>query len=187
VTILDDVVAEVKGEYPDFRIVYKGESALMGAIGWFLLVVTFGAQRSFMKSYVTTIGHTVYVPDPWDSWNEVSKVVLLRHERVHMRQQGRYGKVLFSFLYAVPFLPMFLSYFRARFELEAYTESIRANVELRGPEYVLDQGFKDWLVSQFITGAYGFMWPFRKTVERWVTDAVEKAVAERQPTLEKKP
>jgi len=186
VTILDDVVAEIKGEYPDFRLIYKGGSSFMKALGWFLFVVTFGTQRSFMKSYVTTIGHTVYVPDPWDSWTDVSKVVILRHERVHMRQQGRYGRVLFSFLYAVPFLPMFLSYFRARFELEAYSESVRANVELRGPEHVLSQEFKDWMVSQFTSGAYGFMWPFRKTVERWVTDEIEKAVAEHRSAREKK-
>ncbi len=160
----------------------------MRALGTVLLVVTFGTQKAFMQSYVTTIGHTVWVPDLWESWDIVKRAVILRHERVHMRQQKRYGRLLFSFLYVFPFLPLFLAYFRARFEMEAYSESIRADAELRGPQHVLTQAYRDWMVSQFVTGAYGWAWPFRKTVEKWVMDAVERAVAERAAAAgEKKP
>lgn len=183
--MLDELLDEIHKEFPDFVMIKKPDSRFMRAIAWLLCVLTFGTQREFMTRYTTTIGHTVYIPGDWGSWDELSCVEVLRHERVHMRQQSRYGRLLFTFLYLLPFLPLFLAYGRARLEMEAYTESVRARAQLRGAACVQVQGFRDWLASQFLTGSYGFMWPFRKTVLRWVEEAIKKAVAE-FPEEEKK-
>ena len=34
-------------------------------------------------------------------------------------------------------------------------------------------------MSQFTTPAYGWMWPFRETVEGWYDEAVERVLRER--------
>lgn len=176
--MLDELLAEIQTEFPGFTIVKKPDSRLMRVLSWFLLVVTFGAQRRFMDKYVTTIGNTVYVPSDWDSWSPLSRVEVLRHERVHMRQQKKYGLVLFTFLYLVPFFPLFFAYGRARLEMEAYTESARAKAQLRGSQYVKTQEFRNWMASQFLTGAYGWMWIHKPTVLKWVDKAIADAVRE---------
>lgn len=174
--MLAELCTEIKSEFPDFGLVPKSESGFMKAINAFLLAATFGQLNRFMTSYITTIGHTVYTPSGWDQMEEVSKVVVLRHERVHMRQQRRYGRLLFSFLYLLPFFPLFLAYWRRKFEMEAYEESMRAEVELRGTAVVFSSQYRDWMVSQFVGPQYGWMWPFKGAVTRWCMDTVEKVV-----------
>ena len=51
--------------------------------------------------------------------SDIARTVLLRHERVHLRQRRRYGFLPFAILYLIPLLPLGLAYFRARFEWEA--------------------------------------------------------------------
>jgi len=174
--MLDQLIADIKSEFPDFKIVYKADSGFMKAINVFLLIVTFGQMKAFMADYTTTIGHTVYVPSGWDSWAEQSRVIILRHERVHMRQQKKYSRPVFTFLYLIPIFPVFLAYWRARLELEAYTETIQATVDLHGTAMVLSHDFKNKLINQFTTSAYGWMWPFKGTVTKWIDQAVDQVV-----------
>jgi len=176
--MIEALLKEISAEFPDFKTVSKPDSRLMRALSWFLLIVTFGTQKAFMSSYITTIGHTVYVPAGWDLRPEEGRVEVMRHERVHMRQQRRYGRVLFTFLYLVPFFPLFLAYGRAKLEMEAYAESVRAKAQLRGSAYVQTKEFKAWLTSQFVTGSYGWMWIYKPTVVKWIDKAIADAVAE---------
>lgn len=161
---------ELRDEFPKFRLVRKQNSRLMRVLATVLRVVTFGAQAHFMDRYVTTVGQTVFVPIGWDDWDSHERVSVLRHERVHMRQARRYTFPLFMLLYLLLPLPVGLAYFRARFEWEAYKETIRAIYEQGG--LVAVTRAKPWIVMQFTSGAYGWMWPFPRVVVRWYDEAV---------------
>lgn len=176
--MLYELCEEVRSEFPSFKIVFKDESLMMKAINVFLMAVTLGRMRAFMTGFITTVGETVYVPSDWDSLGEVSRCVVIRHERVHMRQSRRYGRVLFSLAYLLLPLPAGLAYFRARLEMEAYAESVRALVEMTGTGVAFSQAYQQGLVDHFTTAQYLYMWPFPKTVKKWVTKAVDDAVAE---------
>jgi hypothetical protein len=118
------------------------------------------------------------VPDAWDQLGSADRVILLRHERVHLRQRRRYGFLGMALLYLLPFFPLGLAYGRARIEWEAYTETLRATAELLGLEAARDPGLRERIVSRFIGPAYGWMWPFRGQVERWYSAALEQIAAE---------
>lgn len=171
---LEDLVSDIKSEFPDFKIVKKSGNSLMKVIDVFLKIVTFGSMNTFMNSFITTIGNTVYVPDDWDEFKESSSMGILRHERIHMRQAKRYTRVLFSFLYLFVPLPMFFAWFRAKFEMEAYEETMKAVAEYDGIERLADPKFKEFIVQQFIGSSYAWMLPSRKTVERWYEKTAER-------------
>jgi hypothetical protein len=124
------------------------------------------------------IGDTLYVPDSWHTMSDVARVILLRHERVHLRQRRRYGMVPFALLYLIPFFPLGLAYFRARFEWEAYRETLLASAELRGLDALRDAALRSEIVRRFVSGDYGWMWPFSRTVERWYDQAVSEIEGE---------
>jgi hypothetical protein len=173
----DALLREISAEFPGFRIVHKADSALSAAIDRALRLVTLGAQSRFMTHYHTVIGDTLYVCDAWRSMSDVARVILLRHERVHLRQRRRYGFLPFAALYLLPFFPLGLAYFRARFEWEAYEETLRATAELRGLG-ALDSALRRELVRRFVGPDYGWMWPFPHMVSRWFDQAVQRIAAE---------
>ena len=160
-------LAELSREFPAFRVVYKRDSSLCRAIHAALLLVTLGGQRAFLNGYYTVVGDTLYVPDSWDQLADDDRVILLRHERVHLRQRRRYGSVGMALLYLVPVLPLGLAYGRARIEWEAYRETLRATFELKGRTAAFDPELRRRIVTRFTGPDYGWMWPFRRGVERW--------------------
>jgi hypothetical protein len=147
----------------------------MRAIGFFLNFITFGKMTSFMRSFTTTIGATVYTPALWDSWMLESQAAVLRHERIHMRQSRKYTPVLFKFLYLFAFLPFGLAYFRAKFEMEAYEESLRT-YHSYGSD-ITSAALKASVVGHFTSAEYCWMWPFRKSVEDWYDKTVQSIVS----------
>lgn len=83
----------------------KTDSRLMRAVGWVLKPFT----PTFMGSFWTTIGSTVYVPSRYDDdedWGtEVWRgrhAALLAHEAVHVAQFERYGLLLMAVMYLGP-------------------------------------------------------------------------------------
>lgn len=164
-------IAEVTREFPRFRILAKSSSPLSRIIDVALRVLTLGGQRHYMTRYHTVIGDTLYVPTTWDAMSEIDRVILLRHERVHLRQRRRYGMIGMAFLYLVPFFPLGLAYGRARIEWEAYQETLRATAEHYGRRAVTSPAFREAIVSRFVGPDYGWMWPFRRTIERWYDEA----------------
>jgi hypothetical protein len=171
------LLAEMHAEFSHFRIVDKAGNTFWTLIDWALRLVTFGAQRHYLTRYHTVIGDTLYVCGAWHSMSDVARVILLRHERVHLRQRRRYGMPLFAALYLLPFLPLGLAYGRARLEWEAYTETLRATAELRGIEALADSALRREIVRRFVSGDYGWMWPFSRTIERWYDQVVRQLVA----------
>jgi hypothetical protein len=166
-------ITEIREEFPKFTIVPKDESLLSRLIDVALKVVTLGGQDRFITHYHTVIGYTLYVPASWASLGDAERCILLRHERVHLRQRKRYGFWGMAFIYLVPFFPLGLAYGRARLEWEAYVETLRATAELRGMEAVKSPALREAIVGRFTGPDYGWMWPFRSKVERWYDDAVQ--------------
>ncbi len=160
-------LGEMKAEFPAFCIRAKHGDSLSRAIDLALRIVTLGGQRHYLTRYHTVIGDTLYVPETWAALPDLDRVILLRHERVHLRQRRRYGGALMAFLYLVPFLPLGLAYGRARIEWEAYTETLRATVELRGRDALQNRELRAQIVGRFTGPDYGWMWPFRSIVEGW--------------------
>jgi hypothetical protein len=158
-------IETIREEFPHFRIVLKAQSRLSKLIDLALKLVTLGGQREYLTRYHTVIGDTLYVPESWERQADLDRVILLRHERVHLRQRRRYGLPLMTFLYLVPFFPLGLAYGRARIEWEAYTETLRATAEIHGLERA--RSLEDEIVGRFTGPAYGWMWPFERRVRAW--------------------
>lgn len=171
---LNELVDEITQEFPDFKLVPKADSTFMKVLNVCLLIITFGQMKAFMTRFTTTIGDTVYTNTAWDERSEVSKIITLRHERIHMRQKKRYTAFGFSFLYLFVFFPIGLAYFRAKFEKEAYEESIRSVAFYVGIDRVKHPEFRKQLVDHFTTSQYFWMWPFRSAVERWYDGVVKE-------------
>ena len=161
------LVADLREELPRFRIIRKDRSRLHRIIDRVLVVVTFGQMRTYLDGYQTTIGNTVYVTSDWDDWPPDRRYVTLRHEAVHLRQFRKYSLPLMAVLYVLLPLPLGLAYFRARFEQEAYAESIRAAAEVWGNAKPRMADYRNHVIEQFMGPSYGWMWPFRKSLERW--------------------
>jgi len=155
------------------RVVKKSAYWHQRAAGRALFLVTFGGQRTYLSHYVTTLGHTIYVPDDFDTWPASQALEILRHEAVHVAQFERYGWPLMVLLYGVLPLPMGLSYFRARFEWEAYEETLRAVAEIQGLAAARSPELRAEIVRRFTGPDYGWMWPFPRTVNRWIDSALQ--------------
>lgn len=172
-------LSELARELPGVRVVDKAGSRLCRLLDVALRVVTLGRQSAFMTRYVTTIGKTIYVPEGWAERSEADRYATLRHEAVHLRQFRRYGRLGTSLLYLLPILPMGLALGRARLEQEAYAETLRATAEVGGLEAA--ERLREHVVRQFVSGAYGWMWPFPGAIHRWLDRTLEEIRLEQNP------
>lgn len=169
-----DLLADIKIEFPDFRITKKRHSKLMKFFDASLKVMSLGQMTNFMSYFITTVGTTVYVPDEWDSWSPSRKAIILRHERVHMRQARDFGNLKFFFLYLLFPVPAFFAFFRTKFEKQAYEESIRAYFEYYGSKF-FTPALREDTIRNFTTASYLWMWPWKSSIEKWY-DSVVAAV-----------
>lgn len=154
------------------RLVGKERVWHQRAIHYLLCAATLGAQRRYLDSYVTTIGRTIYVTPDWERRALADRWATLRHERVHVAQFRRWGRVPMALAYLMLPLPVGLAWFRMRLEREAYEETVRAYFEIGGREAAAR--LRDHVIQQFTSGSYGWMWPFRRGIERWFDGLVEK-------------
>jgi hypothetical protein len=139
---------------------------------WLLWALTFGGQRTYLTHYVTTLGHTIYVPEDFDRWEPAHALEVLRHELVHVAQFERWGWVGMVLLYGFLPLPAGLAYGRARLEWEAYRETLRAVAEIEGLSAAKSPSLHDEIVRRFTGPDYGWMWPFPRVVRRWIEEEV---------------
>jgi len=164
---IEGMLAEIMAEFPRFRLLRKSDSHLMTSIDSFLKVLTWGRQSRFLTEYHTVIGYTLFVAPTWARLDVIERIVLLRHERVHLRQRRKYGLWGLAFLYLFPIFPVGLAFGRARLEWEAYSETIRALFELRGASVLHDKNLREHIVRRFVGPDYAWMWPFRTTLDKW--------------------
>jgi len=172
-------IDELAGLEKPVRVVKKSAFWHQRAADIALRVVTLGGMRSYLTHYVTTLGHTIYVPDDFDSWRPERAWEILRHEAVHVRQFERYGWIGMVILYGLLPLPMGLAYGRARLEWEAYAETLRAVAEIEGIDAAKSRALHDEIVRRFTGPDYGWMWPFPSAVEGWIKHAIAALERER--------
>lgn len=166
-SLYETVLADTQREFPEFKVVRKADSGFMKLLSG-LLFFTSG----FMVHFVTTIGSTMWTPSEWDTWDDTVQAEILRHERIHLRQQKRLTMPLYVFLYLFWPLPFGLAYGRASLEWEAYSESLRAIAEYKGVERLKLAKVKANFVGYFTSGAYAWMWPFPGVVGSWYDQVV---------------
>jgi hypothetical protein len=164
--LLDGVLARLEGR--GVRLVYKRNSCFQRLIDRALRMLTFGAMRSYLSGYVTTIGTTIYLPDDWERTAPGRQWETLEHELVHVEQFERYGLVGMAVRYLLVPFPIGLAWCRARLEWEAYRVTIRCVAELEGIEAVRAPSFREEIVRRFTGPDYGYMWPFARAVRRWI-------------------
>ncbi len=151
---------------PQIKLVWKDASKLMKFIN--MLMHLGSKNHPFMLEYATTIGKTIYMPNLWwDTANEQQRLILLRHELVHIKQMQQYSTPLFLLLYLFVPLPLGCAYFRAKFEKDAYRETMQARYEYWGEDSITSTECREWIISQFTGKMYGWMWPFKQSMERW--------------------
>jgi hypothetical protein len=175
-----ELVAALRREFPRFRVVRKDQSRLHRVIHYALIGLTLGRMRSYLDSFQTTIGSTVYVTPDWDAWSADERYVTLRHEAVHLRQFRRFTLPGMALAYIFLPLPMGLAWCRARLEWEAYAESVRAAAEVWGPDHPRRPAYRAHVLAQFTSAAYGWMWPFPRQLERWYDEVL--ATLDRRPS-----
>jgi hypothetical protein len=173
----DELCADLAREVPGFRVVRKDASRRHRAIDVGLKIVTFGGMKRYLDGYQTTIGRTVYVTADWDTRSDDARYVTMRHEAVHLRQFRKYTLPGMALLYVLLPLPMGAAYFRMRFERAAYEETIRAAAEVWGLDYASGPELRERVIGAFVGPAYGWMWPFRRPLERWY----DRVLAELDP------
>jgi hypothetical protein len=170
----DRLLVDILEEFPRFRLIPKSESAFQKLIHKALVVLTIGQMRDYLSSYQTTLGQRIYTTPSWSQRSKADRYMVLCHERIHMRQFRRFTWPGMTLLYLLVPLPMGLAYFRARFEMEAYAESIRAAAEIYGNAHVQEASFREHILKQFSGASYGWMWPFPGFMARWYQQELDK-------------
>jgi hypothetical protein len=168
------LLVDIVREFPGFTIEEKQDSAYMKFLDVLLRIITLNMMRNFMTYYFTIVDETLYVPaEKWEKLSIASRIGLLRHERVHMRQRRRYGKLWYKLLFLLLPAPTIFAYYRMKFEWEAYMESVRAMAELRGDEVAYSTENRDWVIKQFTSPAYFWMWPWKKSLRRRWDESID--------------
>jgi hypothetical protein len=138
------------------RLRAKKHSTLMAVIA--MLVRPFNA--SFMETYWTTIGRTIYYP--LNVAHPIIHVDIIEHELVHIEQWNKYWLWFwFSYLF-VPF-PIFVAWYRWRWEREAYL------VDLNKGLCTIDA------VVARLWHEYGWCWP-RTWMRKWFMEQKRQTI-----------
>jgi hypothetical protein len=95
-----------------------------------------------------------------------------------MRQAKRLGFLKFAFLYLFAAFPVVWATYRTEFEKEAYEESLRAMYEYYGSKIASSPGYKDFIVSQFTSSAYGWMCIDKLEISDWYDNALKKVLTD---------
>ena len=115
---------------PKVEILVKEESALMRFLNIFARIF----NKDFLSNTIVAFATRIYVPRASLDCDLRNKIV---HEvKGHVPQYRKCGLgsiwlgfLVFVFLYGLAFFPIFLAYFRYRFELGAHTEEWRWDLE----------------------------------------------------------
>lgn len=169
------LLIEIRRDYPKFKLVPKASSTLMKVIDVLLKLITFWRMTTFMAKFTTTLGYTVYTPDEWERWRDLSRAIILRHERVHMRQRKEKGSFWFSFSYLFLPFPILWAYYRMKYEMEAYEVSIQAQWNAYGRRIFTPEA-REAMIQRFTGASYFWTWPWRKRIETWYDDLASRYV-----------
>lgn len=188
----------IQKEFPDFKVVCKNQSKFMLLLSKILFF-----NKKFMSHYVTTIGNTIYVPDPSFFDDDDSAFSTIAHEYVHMCDHKKYG-LLFNFGYLFPqilSLLSLLSFYDIKWLfcllfLLPLPSLGRAYFEYRG--YSMSMACYYWIykekppiphyVDYFTTSLYYWMYPHKgyieKKLEQSLNDILNNKLTEQQTKVE---
>lgn len=197
-----DLISAAKQHFPDLQIKYKDQSTFMKILGKLLFF-----NPSFMKTYTTTIGSTIYFPSKtFLKLQPAMMTIILLHELIHVNDAQKLPKYVFEFLYLFPqiisllliplllvswklFLPLIIlfalplpAYFRMIYEKRAYLVSLYVTNKLN-QKYQLTNTLeenKNLYLSQFKSGAYYFMWIF-PSLDQKFNDGLKKILNNERP------
>lgn len=190
-TTREEFLDHLQSVVPGMHVVKKSESRLMRFLRKLLFF-----NKKFMSHFYTTLGNTVYVPDKAyekEPWDEVS---ILAHEAMHIfdRNKSFWRRAwtgvgyIAPQIFAVFSLLSVLAVWFSNYWLLALVSlvfalpipsPIRAWVEKRGYLMTLAVAYwefgkhkkeypgTDWVVKQFTSANYYWMWPFEKRLRRW--------------------
>jgi len=161
----------------------KADSRLCRIIDRALRILTCGKQDRFLKSFVTTLGQRIYVPEGWEHYPLTDRYLTMRHEAVHVRQFRRLTWPGMILTYLLLPLPMGLAAGRAWLEWQAYRETIVATWQLLGPEAAHTEGLADHIVGRFTSADYAWMWLSGRQVRRWIARTLAELEANPPPPL----
>lgn len=167
-TEYEKVLVETQLEFPKFQVVQKSDSRFMKLLAFLLFF-----NKGFMTKFVTTIGNYMWVTPGYDDWQDNAKAALLRHERVHLRQQKRYGMIRYALMYLLWPLPFWRAKGRMLLEREAYTESLDAYAKYYGLDFVEREDVRESMIGHFTSAEYGWMWTKREDIEKWYDDTLK--------------
>jgi hypothetical protein len=179
----NEIVAQAKTIFPNLQISFKDTNWFMKLLGTLLFF-----NPGFMSKYITTIGDTIFFPSQsYIDARPTSASIIILHELTHINDSTKINDIIFNFLYLIPqilSLPILLllfcltwkivvplailfacplpSYFRMVFEKRAYMVSLYANNAICKKYNLIPDlaAEKTSIMSNFITSAYYFMWPF---------------------------
>jgi hypothetical protein len=177
----DDVnafIADLQREFPRFELVPKAQRPSQRLIDAALRALTAGRNTAYLTRVVTTLGQKVYVPTAWHTWRPLDRIIILRHEAVHLRQFRRLTWAGMGLIYLFLPLPFLFAGGRAWLELEAYKETLKATWELKGAAAARDPALREAIVRRFTGSDYGWMWvrgtSIRKALNRTIVTLEEK-------------
>lgn len=164
---------QLKKEFPSLKIGKRKP--------WWLNLIF---KAPFIKklkwfNFTQTIGTNIWLAEDWNCYNSRHQMITLRHERIHLLQFQKYGLIGMIILYLFLFFPIGLAYFRAKFEREAFAESMKAKIEYYGITTEVQDSSRKTYLRNLTGSAYLFPWPFKKVILNWFAEDWIKAVDER--------
>lgn len=198
-----DLIKAAQIYFPSLQVKYKNQSGFMKFLSK-LLFFTPG----FMTDYTTTLGTTIYAPNPqFFTLHPVSSSVVLLHEFVHMHDQKVVSQLAFQIAYLLPqilILPALLlflwhwwiaipailllalplpAFFRMNSERRAYISSIYTIQKLSQLKNFDPRlaNQRDAFISYFISSNYYWMWPFKNHLLNDFNQAIQDVQAGKRP------
>jgi len=189
-TGVEEAIELVQEFVPSYEVTQKSASKLHRAIGWLFARV---GNKGYMNSFWTTLGRWTAQPTCTDASPTSGDFAVILHEGYHALQSQKYSTGLMSAWYLFPQILAILALFspilipfvgigalwgllglvffaplpalgRAIIEFEAYKVSMAATFWAHDIDTNYQDYYLDWLTSEFTTGNYYWMWPFKKTV-----------------------
>jgi hypothetical protein len=173
---LDEYGVRLHIKRDGYRVWWYAVAAWLVKLMFFAVyVLSFGAfNKDFDRDFATTFGRDVYLSNRHRKIDlrEYAQYQLVRHELMHVIQADEHGAFWFRLSYLLV-LPAGWTY-RAKWEMEAYTQQMIANQEEFGR---ISDGTLSWIEGQFVSPSYLFMRPFRKKVRSQleeIRDGIER-------------
>jgi len=161
------LIKEMKEEFPYFNLVVKKHSKFNQ-----LLKKLTVWNPEMNERYTTTLGPTIAVNNTWYERPAKSRYSTLIHERIHMRQQQKYGLTAFFLVFGLVPFPAKLAYYRKKWEQEAYMINLYMSFKEGVREKIFGEEYTKYIMDQFHGQFYLYMWYSQKHILKWLLRAV---------------